>query len=72
MERVKMFIIDTKIYYCNKKIKKLNRKLNFCNFALVSQSTLMMDLPKYKQMKKEMEVELSITNNKLSKLLSHK
>lgn len=59
---------DIKIKYYKSRVKRLNKDIDFYNIMLSSNSTMVVDIPRYKQMKKDSESKLFDIHIKLYKL----
>lgn len=65
---MKLIIQYLKIKYYEYNIKRLHKRIEFYTQMLESQSTLMVDIPRYKSYKKSSETELIMINDKLLNL----
>lgn len=65
---MKLIIQYLKIKYYEYTIKRLHKRIEFYTQMLESQSTLMVDIPRYKSYKKSSETELIMINDKLLNL----
>lgn len=66
---MKKLIRDLKIRYYEYRVRRLKKSIMFYEQLLASSSTLMVDIPRYKSLKKSTEVELNETYDKLYKLI---
>ncbi|WP_304576703.1 hypothetical protein [Romboutsia ilealis] len=65
---MKKHIRELKLKYYEYKVSKLNKRILFYEQALESPSTMMVDIPRFKSLKKSTEVELIELHDKIFKL----
>lgn len=68
MGKIKVLLQEIKIKYYKSRVKRLNKDIDFYNIMLSSNSTMVVDIPRYKQMKKDSELKLFDIHIKLYKL----
>lgn len=68
MGKIKVLLQEIKIKYYKSRVKRLNKDIDFYNIMLSSNSTMVVDIPRYKQMKKDSESKLCDIHIKLYKL----